>query len=631
MMPQPRPDDIAVVGSPSTNTELTLDLLQEAAEEKVVGALVTFGAVQDGCPIRVVGQIVSVELRNRWHEDSVFRNLIKRTGEIPPITSRQDTRTAALVVGATFARREGGYEPEVLGMVPPTGTRVRRVVQPDLEEMLALYRDEVFYLGRAYGNDLLFPMWFKHFGSGPGGAGDAYHFGVFGKTGSGKSGLAKYLLTAYARHRQMGILVVDPQGEFSLELSGHQVGTQGFDLNGTIRRLRPDVRVLTIQDLQLEEWDLFGELLVATRFFERLGIPAASADNARRASEVVEEVLRRQRVTLTNLYRRESFDTALRAFLEPRHAETVYSTRARAQQLSDRVAGLLGDHVTCQAAYEESWLPVADLFREGPTRVRVRRLVHQILESEPTFFGSRPLVVVDLSEQGNRRFWSEELQKRLLNTLFSTLYQVATATLSTRQPANTLVILDEAHRFAPAGPLDQDSQAYQLRATLQRAVRETRKYGVGWFFISQTLGSLDTSILQQLSFSVSGWPWARNSAGCASSRAGTTVPWSSTSRSGIPRAPLARICASSLSWRWARCPPYLSAVGPSSSRRLRIPVSFCAATALRAGTHESAAPRFWTADRERVCYNRPWRAYPCWRRWRGGATPYWCAAPASIT
>ncbi|MCY4244226.1 MAG: AAA family ATPase, partial [Gammaproteobacteria bacterium] len=96
--------DVAVVGSPSTNTELTVDLLLEATEERLVGALVGFDAKQDGKDICSVGQIVGIELKNRWHEDSVFRNLVKRTGEIPPITNRQDTRTADLVVGATFKK-----------------------------------------------------------------------------------------------------------------------------------------------------------------------------------------------------------------------------------------------------------------------------------------------------------------------------------------------------------------------------------------------------------------------------------------------------------------------------------------------------------------------------------------------
>src|SRR3990172_7414947 len=113
-MPNDRTQDVAVVGSPSTNTELTVDLLQEAIEERLVGALTSFEAVQNGQGITSVGQIVGIELRNRWHEDSVFRNLVKRTGEIPPITNRQDTRIADLVVGATFRQTTNGFEPVVL-------------------------------------------------------------------------------------------------------------------------------------------------------------------------------------------------------------------------------------------------------------------------------------------------------------------------------------------------------------------------------------------------------------------------------------------------------------------------------------------------------------------------------------
>jgi CO dehydrogenase nickel-insertion accessory protein CooC1 len=59
------------------------------------------------------------------------------------------------------------------------------------------------------------PFWLKHFGNSADGAGEAYHIGVFGKTGSGKSGLAAYVLLGYARHKNMGILFVDPQGQFT--------------------------------------------------------------------------------------------------------------------------------------------------------------------------------------------------------------------------------------------------------------------------------------------------------------------------------------------------------------------------------------------------------------------------------
>ena len=60
------------------------------------------------------------------------------------------------------------------------------------------------------------------------------------------------------------------------------------------------------------------------------------------------------------------------------------------------------------------------------------------------------------------------------------------------------MLVDEAARLAPAGALERGSEAEQLRNTLRRAVRETRKYGIGWFFVSQTLGGLDNDILQQL-------------------------------------------------------------------------------------------------------------------------------------
>jgi hypothetical protein len=85
-----------------------------------------------------------------------------------------------------------------------------------------------------------------------------------------------------------------------------------------------------------------------------------------------------------------------------------------------------------------------------------------------------------------------------LSKLLNILVSQATASLTTQQSANVLVLLDEAHRHAPSGSLEHGSEAERLRRLLRDAVRETRKYGLGWFFISQTLGGLDSEILQQL-------------------------------------------------------------------------------------------------------------------------------------
>src|SRR5207245_6166524 len=111
-----------------------------------------------------------------------------------------------------------GYEPSILGTVPSTGTAIHLVTDSVLDELLRAYREQIFYLGHVYGSKPMLPLWFKHFDRGPDGAGEAYHLGIFGKTGSGKSVLAKMMLLAYARYPKMALLVVGPQGEFSKDM-----------------------------------------------------------------------------------------------------------------------------------------------------------------------------------------------------------------------------------------------------------------------------------------------------------------------------------------------------------------------------------------------------------------------------
>jgi hypothetical protein len=345
-------------------------------------------------------------------------------------------------------------------------------------------------------------MWFKHFGSGAGGAGEAYHLGVFGKTGSGKSGLAKMMLCAYARHSQLGILVIDPQGEFSLELSGTRVGQQGLQLDQVIRGQGRAIRVFRIADLQLDDWETFEEMLQSLRFLEQLGIPSRSADNARKAAEVIRNALEGTH-RLDNLGTQQALDDALRAVADQNNATYIYSAQ-RARELQQRVQRLQTDRNRLAQVLNQSWIPVCQLFGTGQNRQRLFSYSDQqpgiinMLLGSAGVAGPRPVIVVDVSRQGNQRFWSEELQRRILGKLLNILISQATSSLSTQESANVLVLLDEAHRHAPSGRLEDDSEADRLRSLLRRAVRETRKYGIGWFFISQTLGGLDNEILQQL-------------------------------------------------------------------------------------------------------------------------------------
>ncbi len=378
-------------------------------------SLTAFRASQNGTPIVSVGQVVGIELRNRWHEDSVFRNLVKRTGEIPPITNRQDTRIADLVVGATFRKESGGYAPEVLGMVPPTGTRVFRVDQPLLDSMLSAYQQEIVYLGRAYANDILYPMWFKHFGSGPGGAGEAYHIGVFGKTGSGKSGLAKMMLCAYAQHPQMGVLIIDPQGEFSDELRGQRRGHQGLAVDQVVLAMGRKIQHYRIVDLQLDTWDLFQDLISARRFVQdRLDV--RGAENVPLAAEYMREGLERSGTKLTELGSEEAFRTALNSVKE--RANRIYTGAARAAQLQERVDSILGAEF--EMTFRDGWSPIANLFRAGQGRRTLYGIVGDLIQSEGSG-AARPVVVIDISEEGNPNLWAEEIELRVMARLLNVL------------------------------------------------------------------------------------------------------------------------------------------------------------------------------------------------------------------
>ena len=90
-----------------------------------------------------------MELRNRWHEDQAFKNIIKSEQSLPAITPHQDTRTAKMKIGGCFVPKgKGLYEHGDLGGVPSTGTPIRLVNDEFLERVLQSCSKDLFYLGR---------------------------------------------------------------------------------------------------------------------------------------------------------------------------------------------------------------------------------------------------------------------------------------------------------------------------------------------------------------------------------------------------------------------------------------------------------------------------------------------------
>jgi hypothetical protein len=488
---------IGVVGSPSTTGDLSLEILGAAVGRKLVGELALLPFPQDGVPHYALGQITEVKLRNLWHEDATMRSLIRQRGRVDAVTERQDTHQGEMTVSAVFARGSKNYEPSILGTVPSTGTNIHLVNDALLDELLAPYKSQLFYLGTVYGSKPRLPLWFKHFDSGADGAGEAYHIGIFGKTGSGKSVLAKMILTAYARYLKMALLVIDPQGEFAKDVTGRSSGEFQLPLGDILTSQKKKPVVLSVRNLVLDTWALFEQILFESLFFERLTIPRG--ENRQLACEILGDKLQKGGVRLRDLHDRDSFDRAWKFLQDERVQKVFYRTEASRSRFQSMI-----DEADADEFFRDYWSPVSELFREDRQNARsVEKALSWLFSPDNE---TRSILIVDLSrEQAQGMFWNDKIQALVIRRLLQGVTLTAEHAFQQNRGLNTLVVIDEAHRLAPRHLPPEEEEAKGVRSTLIDAVRTTRKYGLGWMFISQTLSSLHSEILQQLRISFFGF------------------------------------------------------------------------------------------------------------------------------
>ncbi len=523
-MPIFKSDEIAVVGSPSSTEELVLDVLDKSSNSRLVGSLVHFGLKQDEQDLCVTGQVTSLELSNKWHENSVLKNIIKTDGHVPHLSGRQDIRTATLAPGAVFRMdtETDMWTHDVLGTVPPTGTVVRRLDQSMLDRLVEELKDNVFYFGRAYGDDTVcLPMYCKHFGNpASGGQGEAYHSLIVGKTGSGKSTLAKFLLAAYARHPEMAILIVDPKGEFADEITGYEVGTSGMPFMGMMKGFNRSARRYGITQVRLEGYELFEDVLLSLGLDSALNI--RGADNKVELATAFTEIIRKSSngFLLTKLRDPVILKQILELIKdeEDGYIERIYKSKEPQDGLKKEIDKIIanGEHRIYAA-----WDFIAYLFEDSRGRQTVGEIVRDIMKSEAP---DRPIIALDLSVPGNRRdledlgdefktlrdadeerdLFTDALQKKIVYRIVSQMRRLCETIVAERvrkgdkSNVNTLVVFEEAHRYAPKTIASDDEDGKKLRAKLVEAIRETRKFGLGYLFVDQTIGGLDKEIIQQI-------------------------------------------------------------------------------------------------------------------------------------
>lgn len=504
--------NIGSVGSPSSTTEITLDINQKSESKKVLGQLVYFVQPQEQSQLVVLGQISEVETQNRWHEDLTFRGIIKRRGSLPHLSGKADVRTATLGVQACFSVvHDEEVNEGTLGISPSTGVPIFGVRDEILDKLLAKYVEQTLYLGNAYATDVKMPVWLKHFDRADGGAGEAYHIGVFGKSGSGKSGLAAYMLLGYARHKNMSIIFIDPQNQFASDTD------LPFKLHTAIQQLGRYVQKYSLTNqIRLGTTSnavkLFVALLQKTDFFRSIGV--RSSENKVYAGEevarIINQILHEEKENSKG--KPDEKDKGQLAsppanlcnlVLTRLNADTsalgrIYGSQQPLQRLKNDLNAILSNDVEMRRVNSETWQPVLDLFMRKDSKNNQRESLWKIV-SDACEKDKRSVVFLDIKGEGTSFADDDEVKALILREISSILRAKGEEAFKSNQRLNCLICLDEAHRFVRGSVgADDTSEMSTLTKTFVDAVRTTRKYGLGYMFITQTVASLHKEIVQQL-------------------------------------------------------------------------------------------------------------------------------------
>ena len=302
----------------------------------------------------------------------------------------------------------------------------------------------------------------------------------------------------------MGLFVLDPQGEFAKGMrpvqmslgAGGKIPPMGVILNpGVLNAIGRPYQVFDITNLVLDRWDIFKEVLVQLGFFEDLGIKWSEYQSS--AADYVEDYLKNEGVTLGDLRKEEALTKTLDFVTQV--APRLYAGKAG----QDRVVQLATEAKSSPNSsigrfVRNKWRQISGLFGERSGAERIDTIVKDALNPSPG--QTRHLVIIDLSKhpaEMTSAVWEDQLKPLLTRRFLDAVIQQAERAYQGDQSLNTLVVVDEAHRLAPRERIEQERWA-RIKATLVNAVRTTRKYGLGWLFISQTLSSLDRDIVGQL-------------------------------------------------------------------------------------------------------------------------------------
>ncbi len=504
---------MGITGSPSNTLEVIIDITEVTKTDRTLGQMVYVVVEEDARNVLVIGQIIEIETKNRWHEDPAFKGVIKRHGTLPHLSGAADNRIATISVQACYDLGKDDPEGYILGTSPSTGVKVYKMNNTVMDALMAGHLKAITYIGKVYGTNVDLPFWFKHFdrtdeANEEYGASDAYHIGVFGKTGSGKTVTASMMLLGYAKNKSnISILVLDPQAQFYLD---KDLLPSGKSLKAEVEKTMKYEKYKILEDICLpgDDTDLFADLLLSNGFIQkafqhyseekmdltaeaiagylsgRLNQPAFSLSTLPNKLDLLKEMLKRFVTPTGKDEEKEGFS---------KYVMDIYGTKPTREKIVRKMNTVL-ETIDHDDDLKGKWNSTLELFSskrsDGSNKVPISEIVQKTVSENGNF------IVLDLSQKAGD-IENENLQARFVTLIEHAIVEAgANYYAHSNKKANCLIVMDEAHRFISSDSTDEKIK--QLTKDIVGSVRTTRKYGIGYMFITQTVESLDDEIIRQM-------------------------------------------------------------------------------------------------------------------------------------
>jgi energy-coupling factor transporter ATP-binding protein EcfA2 len=453
------------------------------------------GKVKEGI---VLGRVVNYLRINEHMTNEPLLKIMYDRPEVRELIQRDDAKFHHIVleietIGAF------SYEGERLTLRAPIipGAMVDDFTEEDFYNIFKTNKDKFVYLGRFYGTNVPQPLILKPLTN------DAAHILVVGQTGSGKSTLVKMLMSLYAKQfRHMNFIVFDTVGEFTLAFTREDPLLKCNFSEVFVSYGRETPVVLRIgENLVFDRWEVLEFLMDELRILRHTGIPQSSISNMRQGVEFIVNWLDRKRYALKDLY--EKADEIFRElFTEPtleEFASAVYKDKTRKEEYKAKLFNQDGTPSYGLEIFKLKLKKIFSLFDTSNNRMTVNSMAYRLLEGGKTFIIDLSSdISLSLDEISRQDINMQAMRKLMLKELVDAVRRVGNTIYNEGGSLDTMIILEEAHNWAPRRITDETENDYtsQLSNALVNAYKETRKFGISWLAISTRLTSLRQEIFE---------------------------------------------------------------------------------------------------------------------------------------